>query len=354
MTSERGVTAERRVTAERLAAQLLAGVRAKDPVAVARRLLAVQGQDARGVRLAIRARSSGVSAADVDRALSEERSLLITWLNRGTLHLVASEDYPWLHALTAPRLFTANARRLAQEGVTAAAAERGVKAIVTALERDGPLDRGQLRERLERAGVRTEGQALVHVLMLASLRGLTVRGPMRDGAHAYTLVRDWLARPAPVERERALAELARRYLAGHAPADERDLARWSGLSLGDARSGLGAIAAQLQRRDDGLFELRGRGRTSGLAVRLPAPRLLGAFDPVLLGWCSREPLLGSNKQIVTVNGLFRPFALVDGRAVATWTIADGAVRLAPFDQLSEEVLRALHADGRRVLRFLDR
>ena len=46
----------------------------------------------------------GLAAADVDRALSEERSLLITWLNRGTLHLVRSEDYPLLHALTTPPL----------------------------------------------------------------------------------------------------------------------------------------------------------------------------------------------------------------------------------------------------------
>ena len=72
---------------------MLAGERASDPVAVARRLLAVQGQDQRGARLAIRARSDGLTAADVDRALSEDRSLLITWLNRGTLHLIASEDY---------------------------------------------------------------------------------------------------------------------------------------------------------------------------------------------------------------------------------------------------------------------
>jgi hypothetical protein len=80
-------------------------------VAVAERLLAVQGQDARGVRLAIRARTSGLSVAAFDHALTEERSLVIAWLNRGTLHLVRSEDHPWLHALTAPRLLTANARR---------------------------------------------------------------------------------------------------------------------------------------------------------------------------------------------------------------------------------------------------
>src|SRR5215217_1165526 len=111
-------TVRARLTA-RLTAQLLAGPRARDPVAVAERLLAIQGQDARGARLAVRARSEGLTASDVDRALTEERSLLITWLNRGTLHLVRSEDYPWLQALTTPPLQTGNARRLSQEGVSA-------------------------------------------------------------------------------------------------------------------------------------------------------------------------------------------------------------------------------------------
>ena len=120
---------------ERLTAQMLSGPPAGDPAAVAERLLAVQGQDPRGARLAIRARSSGLTAADVDRALTDERSILITWLNRGTLHLVRREDYPWLHALTTPRLFTGSARRLAQEGVSPAAADRGVAAVERALAR---------------------------------------------------------------------------------------------------------------------------------------------------------------------------------------------------------------------------
>ena len=84
----------RNLTARRLSAQLLSGPPLREPVAVARHLLAIQGQDPRGARLAIRARTRGVTAADVDRELTEQRSLLITWLNRGTLHLVASDDYP--------------------------------------------------------------------------------------------------------------------------------------------------------------------------------------------------------------------------------------------------------------------
>ncbi|MBV9336769.1 MAG: winged helix DNA-binding domain-containing protein, partial [Solirubrobacterales bacterium] len=88
------------MTAERLTAQLLAGPYGQDPVAVVEHLLAVQAQDARGARLAIRARTSGLVAGDVDRSLTADRSLLISWLNRGTLHLVSRGDYPWLHALT--------------------------------------------------------------------------------------------------------------------------------------------------------------------------------------------------------------------------------------------------------------
>ncbi|MBA2476429.1 MAG: winged helix DNA-binding domain-containing protein, partial [Actinobacteria bacterium] len=198
--------------AERLTAQLLAGPAAPDPVAVARRLLAVQAQDPRGARLAVRVRTSGLSATDVDRALTEERSLLVTWLNRGTLHLVHSEDYFWLQALMAPSSLAGNARRLAQEGVSPADADRGVAAIERSLADEGPLTRARLRERLAATGVRTEGQALVHVLMLACLRGIAVRGPIAGREHAYALVRDWLGRPATVDRGAALAELARRYL----------------------------------------------------------------------------------------------------------------------------------------------
>jgi hypothetical protein len=334
--------------AERLTAQLLAGPAARDPVAVAERLLAIQGQDPRGARLAVRARSSGLAAADVDRALSEDRSLLITWLNRGTLHLVRSEDYPWLQALTTPPLRTGNARRLAQEGVTPSAAERGVAAVERALAEEGPLTRVQLRDRIAAAGVRTEGQALVHLLMLACLRGLAVRGPMVGREHAYALVGDWLGQPAAIDRERALAELARRYLAGHGPADDRDLAKWAGLPLRDARAGLRAIAAELHERTDGLLDLARRPP----AAELPPPLLLGPYDPLLLGWRSRESILGSHTAIVTVNGLFRPFALVDGRAVATWSIPAGKVAIEPFGRLSRKVAAALQTEAGSVERYL--
>jgi hypothetical protein len=336
------------VTAERCAAQLLGGDPAASTEEVAGRLLAIQAQDPRGARLAIRARSAGLSASDVDAALAR-RSLIVTWLNRGTLHLVRAEDYWWLHPLTTPQLRTGNSRRLVQEGVPPEDAERAVAAVRAALAAHGPLTRSELRDRVAAVGVRTEGQAMVHILALASIRGLIVRGPAAGRDQAFVLVRDWLGAPPPaVRREVALGELARRYLAGHAPAADRDLAQWAGIGLRDARLGLARCGAV--QRADGLAALPPSPQRALAA--LPPPRLLGAFDPLLLGWASREPIVGPHRRIVTVNGLFRPFALAGGRAVATWTIARGQVVLAPFDPLDTQIRAALNADAPDVTRFL--
>jgi Winged helix DNA-binding domain len=335
--------------AQRCAAQLLAGQPAGSAVDVVERLLAVQAQDPRGARLAIRPRSAGLLASDVDRALTEDRSLLVTWLNRGTLHLVRSEDFWWLRALTAPLLQSGSDRRLAAAGVLPDDGDRAVAAIEDALAAEGPLTRAQLAERVAAAGVRAQGEAMLHLMFLASLRGIAVRGPMIGNQHAYVLVRDWLgAPPASFDRDLALAELARRYLAGHGPASERDLAQWAGMPLRDAKRGLAAISDELDEREDGLAVLRERKQDEGL----PPPRLLGAFDPLLLGWASRELVLGPYQEIVTVNGLFRPFALVSGRAAATWTITSGEVDLAPLRPLSAAIAASLRIDAADVRRFL--
>lgn len=334
--------------AERFSAQLLAGNKVSSPLPVVERLLAIQAQDARGARLAIRARSVGVTAADVDAELTDARSLVVTWLNRGTLHLVRSEDYPWLQALTTPQLRTATARRLLQEGVSPDGAERGVSAIEQALAENGPLDRDGLRDRIAAAGVRTEGQAFVHLLGLASIRGLIVRGPMITGRHAFVLVRDWLGQSKPVARDRALAELGRRYLAGHGPADPADLAKWAGLPLRDARAAFEAIASELHERGDGLVDLK----LQDAAPQLPEPKLLGPFEPVLLGWKARDLILGEHATRVVSGGVFRPFALVGGRAAATWTISRGGVDIEPFRRLSPADRSALETEAADVSRYL--
>ena len=63
--------------------------------------------------------------------------------------------------------------------------------------------------------------------------------------HAYVLVGTGSGGEA-LDRADALPEFARRYLAGHGPATDRDLARWAGIPLRDVRAGLSAIASELK------------------------------------------------------------------------------------------------------------
>lgn len=337
-----------RIRRTRLRAQLLSGPPATTVDDTVGRLLAVQAQDRRGFRLAVRSRSEGLAGADVDAAL-DDRRLVVTWLNRGTLHLVRSEDYRWLHRLTAHRTRPGVSRRLRQMGVDPDEEERGVATVVGSLEREGPLRRRDLRARLDADGVSTEGQVLVHLLASASLQGLVVQGPVTDGDHAFVAVDRWLGpdtdRPDP---DADLDRLARRYLAGHAPAESGDLASWAGITKTAARRAFDLVGDGLRSVNGGWIP----GDRRGGPPPPPGPRLLGPFDPVLHGWSSRAPFVGAHGAVVTVNGIFRASCLVGGRIVGTWTLPARGPVIDLFEPVSPSDRDRLLADAVAVTAFL--
>jgi hypothetical protein len=335
------------ITAARLRAQLLTQP-ATDPEAVVDRLLAVQAQDARAFRLAIRSRTTGCTARDVEAALNDRR-LLVSWLCRGTLHLVRAADYPWLHALTAPRIVGGITRRLAQLGVDEKTTARAVDLISTTLA-DGPHSRDELRGVLDAVGLPTEGQILVHLLGAASIREHVVRGPVRDGQHCFVDARRWLDTLDAPDPEHCLAQLAVRYLAGHGPAGASDLAVYAGITLTAARRAFTLV--EQQTRPVGDAGLRTLADASADGKSLPTPRLLGMFDPVLHGWADREFVTDGHGDVVTTNGLFRATALVDGRVAGIWRTIRDRVTLTPLRPLSTRVRADLDTDARDVLRFL--
>jgi hypothetical protein len=329
----------------RATAQLLGGARAADPAAAVAHLLAVQAQDLRAARLALRARRAATRAAAVDAVLSNDRTLVVTWLMRGTLHLVAREDLGWLHALTAPLAAATSTRRLAQLGGDL---ERARPVVLGALADDGPLARPQLAERVAAAGLPAQGQVVPHVLSLIAAAGEIVLGPVHDGVQRFALTHDWLGPPGrSPARDSALAELARRYLRAHGPAAAADLASWAGLPLRDARAGLTAIAREL-RQDGELVDLRARG-----TPRRPAPVLLPAFDPYLLGWRDRGFAVAPEhaRTVHPGGGIVRATALANGRAVAVWRFPRGRVALEPFAPPAAALATALAREAAAVERF---
>lgn len=330
--------------AGRLVAQGLGDDRARDAHDAVAGALAIQAQDTRASRLGVRARCEGVTAADVVRACSQERTLVRTWAMRGTLHMVAAEDVRWLVALTGPPTIRRDARRRAQLGLDDALCARALDALPEVLA-GGPLTRAELVDGLRGRGVPVpaEGQAPAHLVLLAAASGIVCRGPDRaDERPTYVLLDDWLGPAPPPDRDAALARLARRYRAAYGPSDVRDLAYWSGLPAPDARRA---------------WELAGPP-TEDPGPDAPLPcRLLPAFDGVLLGHRDRTPLLAARHAgRVAVGGVIRPTAVAGGRVVATWRLErrrDGVVvHLSPFGPLPRGARAALRAEAEDVGRFV--
>ena len=143
----------------------------RHPVDVVRLAGPVQAQEPRAARLAFRARARGLTAADVDRARTEERSLLRAWCMRKTIHLIAAEDAGWILPLFAPIIVRWSRKRLADFGLDRRGQDRALKLLHDAVDADGPLTRPELGERLERAGFETGQEFKVHLWLLATLDG---------------------------------------------------------------------------------------------------------------------------------------------------------------------------------------
>ncbi|CAN5154095.1 winged helix DNA-binding domain-containing protein [soil metagenome] len=307
--------------------------------------------------LALRARAAGLTRGQVDGARLSERSVVWTWAMRGTLHLVATDDLGWLLPLVAPARLPAARRRLRELGVGGDDPARAVHLIARMLADEGPLTRAGIAERLARHGIPTQGQAAAHLMWLAAMNGVACHGPESGGEPAFVLVRDWVGPRPALPRQPALAELARRYLGAYGPAEPRDLAAWSGLTVTDARAGwrqLGGELAEVTVNGDTAWTLR-----SGRASQAPpgVVRLVPSFDTYLLGYRSRELAVAPRdaRKVHPGGGWLHPVLLVDGRAAGTWNARQrrGAlvVTVQPFAELGPPVRDAVRAEADDVARF---
>jgi hypothetical protein len=344
-------------------AQRLIGPRAADVHDVVRSLGGVQAQDWRFAPLAIRPRSAGLFAADVDRARDEQRSIVWTWAMRGTLHLIAAQDVAWMVGLLGPVFSAAGRRRRLALGLDDELCTRALAAIRAVLSEHGPLTRAQLARRLASHAVQIDssGQAPAHLVAFAAMKGLICRGIPVGTEPTYVLLEDWLGtRLEAVDPDQALAELARRYFGAHGPAGPEDFAIWSGLGMRRARRGLAVVARELRRVDSaaGPAWMLATAVVEEPAVPAAHVALLGHFDPYLLGYRSRDLVLDPRfaARIQAGGGMINPALLAGGRVVGTWRgrhrEGEIAIAVEPFEQLDGDVQAALERERADIARFL--
>lgn len=316
---------QRRLTAAhirhlRLARQHISRPAKLSVAAMVSRLVAVQAQDIAGAKWALGLRLQGVDDHEVERAF-DAGAILRTHLLRPTWHFVTPADIRWLLMLTGPRVQARNAPICRKLGLDARTLNRGVAAIARALARDHHLTRDALREVLERARISTAGpQRMAYLVMHGELEGVICSGPRQGRQFTYALLEERAAPVEPITRDEALARLTQRYFATRAPATVHDFAKWSGLSVADARRGLEAT-----RR--GLVEIVVDGKTCWMPPGAPparssAPRsyLLSIYDEYISGYRDRSAIMAPEhaRRLIDQGNPLAWVIVLDGRIVGTW------------------------------------
>ena len=346
------------IARDRLRSQRIEGPPLNRAVDVVRWLVASQAQDYAGAKWALGLRMRGATDAAVEKEFTDG-AILRTHVMRPTWHFVAREDIRWLLTLTAPRVQAAMASRNRQLELDARTLRKTNAALRRALEGGRDLTRDELRQALERARIGAlDGLRTAHILAHAELEALICSGPRRGKQFTYTLLEERAPDARTLSRDDALVELSSRYFASRGPATVQDFAKWSSLTVADARNGVEAIQAKLRRE-----VMDGRTYWSDRSVRParrgpPRAHLLSIYDEYISSYRDRSAICepAHAKRLGAMGGALGYVVVLDGRIAGTWSRTFEKqtvhVRVSPFRRLTRVERGAVAAAAERFTRFV--
>lgn len=341
----------------RLCNQQITRKRLEHPSQVVTQFGAMQAQDYASAKWAIGLRCRDATDTLIEQAIVN-KTIVRTWLMRGTLQFVAASDLRWMLALLGPRLIANTTRRYRQLALDDTTFAHCDETLITTLQGGKSLSRTELLLALEKAGISTDGQRGYHILRRAALAGLICFGPMQDKQETFVLLDKWLPSGKSLNRDEVLAELAGLYFKSHGPATLRDFVWWSGLPVVDARAGLETAKHQLHQDTVEGQTYWLQKNSSVPTIPSPTVYLLPAYDEYFLGYKDRNAVLDAkyDKQVVSNNGVFRPMIVMDGQVVGIWkkALKKGmiVITLTPFKSLTAAENQALQVAANQYGVFL--
>jgi DNA glycosylase AlkZ-like len=348
----------RDIAQQRLINQQIAAPTHQKPCDVVAALGAIQAQDFLGALWAIGLRLPHATEAGVKQAIAD-RTIIRTWPMRGTLHFVAAADVRWMLELLAPRIVASSAGRYRQLELNTTVFLRGERVFIKALQGGVALTRDQMYEQLERSRISTAGQRGIHILSRLAQEGLICFGAHAGKQPTFVLLDEWAPKASKLQREEALAELARRYFTSRGPAALQDFAWWSGLKVADARAALEVVSSRLvQERIGGSIYWMSQDKRGAPDVSAQV-NLLPSFDEFLLAYKDRSASLDPRdapKIVPGKGGMFLPTIVTNGRVEGTWrrTFKKHSVVITTnfFISAKTRKTRALADAAERYRRFL--
>jgi len=342
----------------RLYNQYISRVTFEQPADVVAWLGAVQAQDYLGALWAVGLRTRNATEKAIEQAIAE-KTIVRTWPMRGTLHFVAAADAHWMIELLTPRVIAASARRRLMHELDEPIFARSRALFGRALEGGKQLRRDACYRLLEAANISTAGGRGLHILSRLALDGLLCFGAREGKQPTFALLDEWVPAARKLQRDEALAELARRYFTSHGPATVQDFVWWSGLTTVDARAGLAMAKPDLvQEAIAGqTYWLASSSSTAKAAA--PTTYLLPPYDEYTVAYKDRSAVLAPlhSKHLHNGNGVFAPIIVVDGQVVGLWKRAfkkdTVALTPAPFTKLPKAATRAIAKAATRYGEFLE-
>jgi hypothetical protein len=343
------------IVAHRLANQHLFGAPLPGIAGVVRWFGAMQAQDYYGAKWAIGQRCAANDAA-VEKAFHAGH-ILRTHLCRPTWHFVAAEDIRWMLMLTGPRVHQANAFMKRKMELDTKGLKKAVDLIVRALEGGHHRDRDELMEVLKQARIDTSEFRSAYIMMHAELEGIVCSGPRRGKQFTYALLEERVPKARKLEREEALAELTARYFTSRGPASLADLCMWSGLTMADAKKGIGLVK-------DRFAQVTINGRANWYVERDAVPKipantvhLLPNYDEYGIGYKDRSAFAPVEAAMRPRDSLvFRNLLIVNGRFAGTWdrtlTARGVTLKVSPVAPLRPGTQKAMLAAAKRYAKFL--
>jgi hypothetical protein len=347
------------IACRRLLNQHIAQTTFEKPGDVVAWLGAVQAQDYLGALWAVGLRTRHAAEADIEQAIAD-KTIVRTWLMRGTLHFVAPADARWMLKLLTPRVVAATARRhLQQYDLDDATIAHCREVILDALQGGKQMARSAMHEVLGAAHIPTANQRGLHILWRLAQEGVICFGARKGKQQTFALLDEWAPAAKTMERDEALAELAQRYFTSHGPATLQDLVWWSGLTTADARAGLEMAKPHLANETvDG--KTYWRSQTMPVVKDVPPTAyLLPNYDEYLVGYKDRSAVYdpAHAKLATSSTGIFTSAMVLNGQVVGIWKRAfkNGSVviTLSPFAALAKAEYQAFVEAAKRYGAFLD-
>ena len=347
------------IAARRMVSQRLIGTGLETAAAAVSWLGAVQAQDYAGAKWALGMRAAGASDANVEAAFASG-AILRTHVLRPTWHFVAPADIRWLLSLTAPRVQAANAYMYRKLELDATTLGRSATAMGRALEGGQHLTRDDLRLVLGEAGIQTDGELRMgYIMMHAELEAIVCSGPRRGNQFTYALLDERVPPTTALDRDDALGRLASRYFVSRGPATVHDFAKWSGLTVTDAKRGVAAVETQFEheRIDDASYWFAPSERRAPKA-RGAAAHLLSIFDEYVSGYKDRSAIgdAQTGTRLSAMGNALTAIVVIDGRIRGTWkraaTKARTTLELNLFDDLTKRERNALEEAAAKYGEFI--